>query len=73
MVDEDYTFMWTSVGGNGTASDADIISECSLRTALVENTIRFQPAELLPQDYRKIPYFLPGDDAFPFRPWLMKP
>ena len=73
MVDEDYKFLWTSVGDNGTASNAGIISECSLRAALVENTIRFQPAEPLPQDYRNIPYIIPGDDAFPLRPWQMKP
>ena len=73
MVNEDYKFLWTSVGGNGTASDAGIISECSLRTALVVNTIRFHPAEPLPQDYHNIPYFIPGNDAFPLRPWLMKP
>ena len=59
MVDEYYKFLLTSVGGNGTASDAGIISECSLCAALVENTIRFHPAEPLPQDYRKIPYFIP--------------
>ena len=73
MFDEDYKFLWKSVGGNGTASDAGIISECSLRAALVENTIRFQPTEPLPQDYRNIPYFIPEDDAFPLRPWPMKP
>ena len=73
MVDEGYKFLWVIVGGNGTASDAGIISECSLRAALVENTIRFHPAEPLPQDYRNIPYFIPGENAFPLRPWLMKP
>ena len=73
MVDEAYKFPWTSLGGNGTASDVGIISECFLRAALVENTIMFHPAEPLPQDYRNIQYFIPGDDAFPLRPWLTMP
>ena len=73
LVDEDYKFPWASVGGNGMVFDAGIISECSLRAALLENTIRFHPAKPLPQDYRNIPYFISGDDVFPLRPWLMKP
>ena len=73
MVDEYYKFLWTSVGGNGTASDVSLFSECSLRAALVENTTRFHSAAPLPQDYHNITYFVPGDDAFPLRPWLMKP
>ena len=32
MVDEDYIFLWASVGGNSTVADAGIFSECSLRT-----------------------------------------
>ena len=63
MVDEDYKFLWTSVRGNGTVSDAGIISECSLSAALVESTIRFHPAEPLPHDYRNVPYFIPGDST----------
>ena len=73
MVDEDYKFLWISVGGNGTGSDAGIISEYSLRAALEENTIRFHPAEHLPQDYRNISYLIPAHGASPIRPWLMKP
>ena len=60
-------------GGNGTGSDTGIISEYSLRAALVENTIRFHPAEPLPQDYRNISYLIPAHGASPIRPWLMKP
>ena len=60
MVDEDYKVLWASVGGNGTASDAGIINECSLRATLVGNTTRFHPAEPLPKEYRSIPYFIPG-------------
>jgi hypothetical protein len=73
VVDAEYKFLWTSVGSNGSASDAGIFIECSLRDALEENTIGFPPAEPLPQDDRNTPYFILGDDAFPLRTWLMKP
>ena len=63
----------TNSCGHVAASNISIFSECSLRAALVENTIRFPSAAPLPQDYRNIPYFVPGVDAFPLRPWLMKP
>ena len=58
MVDEDYKFLWTSVGGNDTAFDVGIISECSLRAALVENSYQVSPGLPVPQDYRNTPYFI---------------
>ncbi|MEW8547456.1 MAG: transposase family protein [Candidatus Thiodiazotropha sp.] len=73
VVDAEYKFIWAGVGSEGSASDAGIFSECSLRTALEDNSIGFPPAEPLPQDDRNVPYFLLGDDAFPLRTWLMKP
>ncbi len=73
VVDAEYKFLWTSVGSNGSASDAGIFIESSLRPTLESNTIGLPLAEPLPQDDRNIPFFILGDDAFPLRTWLMKP
>ena len=70
VVDADFKFIWTS-GSVGSASDAGIFSECTLRTALEDNSIGFPPTEPLPQDDRQI--FILGNDAFPLRTWLMNP
>ncbi len=56
VADAEYKFLWASVGSNGSASDAGIFSECSLRVALENNTIGFPPAEPLPQDDSNIPF-----------------
>ena len=48
----------------GSASDAGIFSECSIRTTL-NDSIDFPPAEPFPQNDRDVPYFMLGDDATP--------
>ena len=55
MVDAEYKFLWASFSSNGSASDAGIFGESSLRAALEENTIGFPTAEPLPQVNQAIP------------------
>ena len=75
IVDSDYKFQWVDVGAEGSASDAGIFNRSPLLTALEENLCNFPRPESLPGDRSPVPvpYFLVGDDAFPLRPWMMKP
>lgn len=73
LVDADYKFIWADVGADGSASDCGIYNNSALEPALREGTIGFPPPEPMPNDDRDMPYFLVGDDAFPLRPYLMKP
>ena len=73
LVDADYKFLWADIGANGSASDAQIFSDCELREAIENGTISFPAADLLPHDDEDTAYFIIGDDAFALRSWLMKP
>ena len=73
LVDADYKFLYVDVGTPGASSDAGIFSATALRSALEDNLVGLPQPEPLPNDNTPIPYFLVGDDAFPLRPWLMKP
>lgn len=73
VVDGNYKFLWADVGAEGSASDAGIFNNGPLRGDLEEKRLGFPDPEPLPGDDHDIPYFLVGDDAFPLRPWMMKP
>lgn len=73
VVDADYKFLWCDVGAPGSSSDAGVFNRSPLEPALRDGTIGFPLPEPLPNDDRDMPYFLLGDDAFPLRPYMMKP
>ena len=63
LVDADYKFLWADVGANGSASDAQIFSDCELREAIENGTISSPAADLLANDDEETPYFIIGDNA----------
>ena len=71
VVDGSYSFLWASVGAEGSASDAGVFNRSTLRPALENNLL--PPPQPIPGDDRPMPFFIVGDDAFPLRTWLMKP
>ena len=73
IVDADYKFIWVIVGSYGSSSDGQIFNNSELRPMLEVGTLGLPPPSPLPHDDRDTPYFLIGDDAFPLRPWMMKP
>ena len=73
LVDADYKFLWADVGSQGSCSDCQIFNHGALRPSLESGAIGFPDPAPLPNDDRKIPFFILGDDAFPLRKWLMKP
>ena len=75
VVDADYNFRYVDVGTNGRVSDGGTFKKSSLGKALEEGTVRLPQAEPLPNSNSNsnIPYYLVADDAFPLKPYLMKP
>ena len=73
LVDGDYKFLWSDIGSNGSASDAQVFNGSELKDAIEDGSIGFPPPAPLPGDDRPMPYFIIGDDAFALRTWMMKP
>ena len=74
VVDSDYKFMYVDVGAEGAGSDGGVFLNTELRECLEDGSIGFPPPSPLPgSDGEPVGYFLVGDDAFPLRPWMMKP
>lgn len=66
-------FFWVSVGTNASASDAQLFNSFELGPMLEENDLGLPAPDPLPGYNKDTPYFLIGDNAFPLRPWMMKP
>lgn len=60
VVDDNYCFSYIDIGCNGRVSDGGVFRNCSLSAALENN--------LLPDKH-----VIVGDNAFPLKPYLMKP
>ncbi|XP_047998801.1 putative nuclease HARBI1 [Leguminivora glycinivorella] len=60
LVDDNYCFSYIDVGCNGRISDGGVFRNCNLSAALENN--------LLPDGH-----VIVGDNAFPLKPYLMKP
>lgn len=73
LVDADYKFIWANIGAEGSQSDCGIYNRSTLEPALREDRLGFPRPCPIPHDDKDIPYFLVGDDAFPLRPWMVKP
>ena len=55
------------MGSNGCCSDAQIFNNCQFRQSVIDGTIGFPDADLMPGDDRDMAYFIVADDAFALR------
>ena len=73
LVDADYKFLYTDVGGQGHMSDCQIFNASELKDALDAGDLHLPDPDPMPNDDQDTPYFILGDDAFALRVHLMKP
>lgn len=73
VVDADYKFLYTDVGGMGHQSDCQIYNGSEIKQALDTGALNLPAPDPLPNDDQDMPYFFIGDDAFPLRDSMMKP
>lgn len=73
LVDANYKFLYIDVGCNGRIADGGVFSNCSLSTALEQNALNLPAPRPLPSRTSPVPYVIVADDAFPLKPYIMKP
>lgn len=76
LVDANYRFLYIDVGAVGAESDGGIWARTQLRQMLERNQANLPPPEILPNapaTATPVGYFFVADDAFPLRPYIMKP
>jgi hypothetical protein len=73
LVDADYKFTFVDVGTNGRISDGGVFGKTALAEALASNSLHIPSSTPLPGRQNPQPYVIVGDEAFPLKPYLMKP
>ena len=73
-MDANCNFVYVDIGAQGRISDGGVYSNCSLAKSLETGAIEFPPAKQLRIDCGiPVPFFIVADDAFPLKPFIMKP
>lgn len=73
VADAHYKFTYITVGAKGRHSDGGVFANCAFARALEINALNIPPAKPLPHRTLPVPYFIVADDAFPLKPYVMKP
>ena len=73
LVGSYYKVAWIDTCGEGHQSDGQLFCASELRDCIDGNTINIPDSDPPPNDERDQPYYIPGDDAFLLRTFLMKP
>ena len=73
LVDANLEFLYADVGVNGRSSDAAAWDISQLRHNLERNTLNVPGPAELPNSTKTLPHVIVGDDAFPLKPYLLKP
>ncbi|CAN7937470.1 unnamed protein product, partial [Ixodes hexagonus] len=72
MCDSGYKFLYVDVGRCGGESDGGVFRRCQLSGALESNQLGVPEPVALPGG-NVTPYVILGDEAFPLKPYLMRP
>lgn len=73
VADAHYKFTYITVGAKGRHSDGGVFANCAFARALEINALNIPPAKPLPHRTLPVPYCIVADDAFPLKPYIMKP
>src|SRR3989442_124271 len=66
-------FLVTDIGAPGSESDAGIFAQSAFAKRFQEKTLQVPLNGKLGSIEAEVPYVIVGDEAFPLKPWLMRP
>jgi hypothetical protein len=72
LVDADLKFTYIDLGTNGRISDGGVWAKCSLKEAIEHKILNIPEPSPISNDIT-LPYVIVADEAFPLKPYLMKP
>ena len=73
LVDANYKFIFVDVGCNGRISDGGVFGNSTLYHELERDLLSLPIPKELPGSENVVPYHIVADEAFPLKPYLMKP
>ena len=73
LVDANYKFIFVDVGCNGRISDGGVFGNSTLYHGLEHDLLSLPSPKALPGSENVVPYHIVADEAFPLKPYLMKP
>lgn len=73
IVDAKYLFRFVNIGRSGRESDAGVWGNWDVAEAFHSERLNLPVPTTLPGTDEKVPHVFIGDDAFPLRPYFMKP
>lgn len=75
VVDAHGRFMYVTVGAQGSANDAAVYNESTFSKLIADksNPLNIPPATSIPKTTIEMPMVFVADEAYPLRPYLMKP
>ncbi|XP_071575542.1 uncharacterized protein [Temnothorax nylanderi] len=71
--DASYKFTWVDIGQYGSMSDGGVWNNSTLADALEHEETKLPPLKMLPGSHIKFPHVFVADEAFPLKPYLMRP
>ena len=66
-----YEYLYIEVGANGRNSDGGIWDRCELKKAIEKEILNLPAPRVEQSGDCKLPFVITGDDAFPFKPYLI--